>query len=62
VFHGAVNTLGVVNTAADASTRGYGNAISYGLIALLIGSAAWNRDVIRNSGVNLATSAPDKRA
>jgi membrane protease YdiL (CAAX protease family) len=47
LFHGAVNTFGVVNTAADATMRGWGNAASYGLAAVMIGVAAWNRGVRR---------------
>ena len=40
VFHGAVNTFGFVNTAADSVMRGWANAVSYGLVALAI-IAAW---------------------
>jgi membrane protease YdiL (CAAX protease family) len=40
-FHGAVNTFGVVNTAAGPGLRGWSNALSYGLAALLIAAAAW---------------------
>jgi membrane protease YdiL (CAAX protease family) len=43
LFHGAVNTLGIVNTAASPTLRGWTNALSYGLAALAIGVAAWNR-------------------
>jgi membrane protease YdiL (CAAX protease family) len=49
LFHGAVNTFGLVNTAADPNLRGWGNAVSYGLVALLIGAAAWNRRLTRAS-------------
>jgi membrane protease YdiL (CAAX protease family) len=43
LFHGAVNTFGVINTGASPSQRGWGNAISYGLAALAIGIGAWTR-------------------
>ncbi len=42
LFHGAVNTFGVVNTASDAALRGWANAVSYGSVALLVGSLAWS--------------------
>jgi membrane protease YdiL (CAAX protease family) len=35
-FHGAVNTFGIVNTAASPTMRGWTNAVSYGLVAALI--------------------------
>lgn len=41
MFHGAVNTIGLVNTAADAELRGWSNAICYGVVALVLG--AWSR-------------------
>ena len=37
LFHGAVNTFGIVNAAAGADQRGWGNALSYGIAALVIG-------------------------
>lgn len=43
LFHGAVNTFGVVHTAADSTLRGWSNALCYGLTALLIGIVAWRR-------------------
>jgi hypothetical protein len=43
LFHGAVNTLGLVNTAATPELRGWGNAAGYGLVASVAGSAAWGR-------------------
>jgi len=42
-FHGAVNTLGVVDEAASPTLRGWTNAASYGLAALVIGMVAWSR-------------------
>jgi membrane protease YdiL (CAAX protease family) len=42
LFHGAVNTIGVVNTAAGPSLRGWSNALSYGVAALLV-VASWER-------------------
>lgn len=41
VFHGAVNTFGVVIVGADAITRGWWNAISYAIAAAFIGVVAW---------------------
>lgn len=41
VFHGAVNTMGVVNTAADSTLRGWSNAACYGIAALLLGLMTW---------------------
>jgi membrane protease YdiL (CAAX protease family) len=43
LFHGAVNTLGVVNAATTPELRGWGNAVGYGLVAGVAGSAAWGR-------------------
>lgn len=43
LFHGAVNTLGFVNAGANPTQKGWGNAVSYGLVALIVGAAAWNR-------------------
>ena len=36
LFHGAVNTFGLMNTAADANMRGWGNAMAYGLTAVAV--------------------------
>lgn len=43
LFHGAVNTLLFTNAAATPAVRGWGNAVSYGLVALILGAVAWNR-------------------
>jgi membrane protease YdiL (CAAX protease family) len=43
LFHGAVNTLGFVNAAASPTLRGWGNAVSYGLVAVIAGARVWNR-------------------
>jgi membrane protease YdiL (CAAX protease family) len=43
LFHGAVNTFGFVNGAADVVLRGWGMAIAYAVVALALGLAAWNR-------------------
>lgn len=43
LFHGAVNTFGLMNTAAGPDMRGWGNAIAYGVAAVAIGLAAWRR-------------------
>jgi membrane protease YdiL (CAAX protease family) len=43
VFHGAVNTFGIVNGGATALQRGWGNALSYGVVALALGAVAWRR-------------------
>ena len=40
LFHGAVNTFGVITIGTDAIIRGWGNAISYGVAAALIGFAS----------------------
>jgi membrane protease YdiL (CAAX protease family) len=37
LFHGAVNTFGVVTIGTDAIVRGWGNAIAYGVAAGIIG-------------------------
>jgi membrane protease YdiL (CAAX protease family) len=42
LFHGAVNTFGFVNTAAHASMRGWSNAVSYGLVALVVVAVSWH--------------------
>jgi len=39
MFHGAVNTIGLVNTAAGAELRGWSNALCFGVVALVLG--AW---------------------
>jgi len=36
LFHGAVNTLILVNEGASASQRGWGNALAYGLVGLSV--------------------------
>jgi len=41
LFHGAVNTFGFVNSDAGHTMRGWSNALSYGLAALLLGGLAW---------------------
>src|SRR5688572_14995677 len=41
LFHGAVNTFGIVTAGANVSHRGWGNAVSYGLVGIVIGVAAW---------------------
>ena len=41
LFHGAVNTFGFVNAAATPVQRGWGNAASYGLVALVAGLLLW---------------------
>jgi len=43
LYHGAVNTFGVVNTAAAPTTRGWSNALRYGVAPLRLGAAAWGR-------------------
>jgi len=43
LFHGAVNTFGLVDTAAGSALRGWSNALAYGLVALSAGLAAWPR-------------------
>lgn len=41
LFHGAVNTFGWVNSSADDTLRGWSNALSYGVVALVLGVAVW---------------------
>jgi CAAX protease family protein len=41
LFHGAVNTFGVVNEGAGTALRGWSSAASYGLAALAIAAVAW---------------------
>ena len=36
LFHGAVNTFGIVNPSAGASLRGWTNAVSYGAAAIIL--------------------------
>jgi membrane protease YdiL (CAAX protease family) len=43
LFHGAVNTFGVVNAGASAGLRGWSNAATYGVAALVIAALAWRR-------------------
>jgi membrane protease YdiL (CAAX protease family) len=43
LFHAAVNTFGIVNTAATPALRGWTNALSYGAAAAVIGAVAWRR-------------------
>lgn len=51
LFHGAVNTFGWINPTADATLRGWTNALCYGLAAALIGSVAWTPRRPADSGV-----------
>lgn len=43
VFHGAVNTFGLVNAAAEPALRGWVNALCYGIAAAVIGSGMIGR-------------------
>lgn len=43
VFHGAVNTFGIVVVDATPAQRGWSNAISYLTVGVLIGAIAWRR-------------------
>lgn len=43
LFHGAVNTFIVTNEAADATTKGWSNALAFGCAALVICGLAWRR-------------------
>ena len=36
LFHGAVNTFGLINEGASATQRGWGNALAYGLAAVIV--------------------------
>lgn len=47
LFHGAVNTFGLVNPAAGPTLRGWSNAVCYGLAALMIGVVAWKIRSVR---------------
>jgi membrane protease YdiL (CAAX protease family) len=49
LFHGAVNTFAVVNTAATPTLRGWTNALCYSLVALLIGMM-WKTSASRETG------------
>jgi hypothetical protein len=42
LFHGAVNTFGIVNAGAGAAQRGWGNALSYGAVALALSAMLWH--------------------
>jgi hypothetical protein len=37
LFHGSVNTFGVITVGANAITRGWGNAAAYGIVAIVVG-------------------------
>jgi hypothetical protein len=39
LFHGAVNTFVVANNAAGPTLKGWGDALAYGVAALVIGAA-----------------------
>jgi membrane protease YdiL (CAAX protease family) len=41
VFHGAVNTFGIVAAGATLTQRGWSNAVSYGIVAVVLGAVAW---------------------
>lgn len=41
LFHGAVNTFGFTNAAAEPALRGWSNALAYGFAAVLVGALAW---------------------
>jgi membrane protease YdiL (CAAX protease family) len=43
LFHGAVNTFGVVNAAATPAQKGWANAAGYGLAAIIVATLAWSR-------------------
>jgi membrane protease YdiL (CAAX protease family) len=43
LFHGAVNTFGIVNDGATTFQRGWSNALGYGAVALALGIIAWRR-------------------
>lgn len=44
LFHGAVNTFGIVNAGATPELRGWSNAVSYGLAAGVVAWLALRRD------------------
>ncbi len=43
LFHGAVNTFGLTNSAASSTLRGHSNALCYGLAALIIALVWWRQ-------------------
>lgn len=43
LFHGAVNTFGIVAVDATPVQRGWSNAISYLTVGVLVGAIAWRR-------------------
>ena len=42
LFHGAVNLLGFTNTASNATLRGRAIAVSYLLVARVVGRMVWS--------------------
>jgi membrane protease YdiL (CAAX protease family) len=56
LFHGAVNTFGLVTPGATIIQRGWGNLLSYALAALVLGVLAWRR-----SGAAPAAAASGSR-
>lgn len=50
LFHGAVNTSGWVNPAADPALRTWSNALCYGLAAVLLGASAWGGRLRQQGG------------
>jgi membrane protease YdiL (CAAX protease family) len=51
VFHGAVNTLVVVNGAATPTLRGWGNAAAWTLAGLALGVLAWRRPATATAAI-----------
>lgn len=47
LFHGAVNTIGIVNVAASSELRGWSNALSYGLASLVISGVTGKTRICR---------------
>ncbi|MFO1003911.1 MAG: CPBP family intramembrane glutamic endopeptidase [Planctomycetaceae bacterium] len=47
LFHGAVNTIGIVNVAASSELRGWSNALSYGLAVLVISGVTGKTRICR---------------
>jgi membrane protease YdiL (CAAX protease family) len=45
LFHGAVNTFGIVNAGTGLELRGWSNAVCYGLAACVVGALAAKRGV-----------------
>jgi membrane protease YdiL (CAAX protease family) len=43
LFHGAVNTFLFVNASATPGQRGWGNAVSYGVVAAAAAPVAWRK-------------------